>query len=832
MPTATFLARSERPQTSVSSRKGNVTRSAQNAKTCTFCKGTHFTVDCRTYSSYDARIEILKREKLCFNCLGHHRIADCKSKGKCRTCNRKHHSSLCKDALSETTEQKTPHTDSHRGSNTQNHNAKNSGTSILHSSSNLPQGQIMLKTAIAPVSSECACLDGHILFDEGAQRSFVTEKMADILELKRTGSETLQISGFGENAQKTRSLDTATINIQTETEAIPLNVLIVPKIAAPIYTYKLTSRNSAHLLGLKLAHPFMEEGRFEISVLVGADYYWNIFQDNVVRGNGPTAVQSKLGYLLSGPARGYASIPSKPTPTSTSMMNVLTSHDREEIKLERFWEIESLGIDKNETADNNYLIDYQKSSISHRDGKYHAKLPWKDEHDTLPTNETVARRRTLSVVNRLRKDPDALQMYGEIIADQERRGFIEKVENREINEATVHYIPHHPVKKDSTTTPIRIVFDCSCKAYPEAPSLNDCLSETPPSLNEITSILLRFRSQRYACTTDIEKAFLNIGLEDEDRDATRFFWLSDPRDPDSALETYRFKSILFGATCSPFILSATILKHLNSNKCQFTETLLNDLYVDNIISSFVNESRMLQYFEASRALFDKAGFNLRSWTSNSQTLRELATKLNVSDKDKITKVLGLRWDTVNDYISFANKSALHVSNPDLTKREVLRQSSVIYDPLGIMSPITVRAKIFMQLLWKQNIDWDQTLPEILIGEWDNIRLDLVKGTETEIPRWYFSDTSADTEYRIVHVFTDASQKAYGACAYIVSGANSSLIMSRNRVAPLKPISIPRLELMGAVVGARLCEHILSNVKCSRVYLWSDSMIVLSWLKSN
>jgi ribonuclease HI len=157
---------------------------------------------------------------------------------------------------------------------------------------------------------------------------------------------------------------------------------------------------------------------------------------------------------------------------------------------------------------------------------------------------------------------------------------------------------------------------------------------------------------------------------------------------------------------------------------------------------------------------------------------------------------------------------------------------VIYDPLGIMSPITVRAKIFMQLLWKQNIDWDQTLPEILIGERDNIRLYLVKGTETEIPRWYFSDTSADTEYRIVHVFTDASQKAYGACAYIVSGANSSLIMSRNRVAPLKPISIPRLELMGAVVGARLCEHILSNVKCSRVYLWSDSMIVLSWLKSN
>ena len=287
------------------------------------------------------------------------------------------------------------------------------------------------------------------------------------------------------------------------------------------------------------------------------------------------------------------------------------------------------------------MLNYQNSSISHRNGQYHAKLPWKDEHSTLPRNETVAKQRTLSVIRRLRKDPDVLQMYGDIIADQERRGFIEKVECRENDGSKVHYIPHHPVKKDSSTTPIRIVFDCSCKVSPESPSLNDCLNETPPILNDITSILLRFRSQRYACTTDIEKAFLNIGLESEDRDVTRFFWLSDPTNPESDLEVYRFKSILFGATCSPFILSATILKHLDSNKCEFTETLVKDLYVDNIISSFSDESRMLQYFETSRSLFDKVGFNLRSWTSNSEALRDLATKRNVSDKDEMTKILEL-----------------------------------------------------------------------------------------------------------------------------------------------------------------------------------------------
>ena len=102
----------------------------------------------------------------------------------------------------------------------------------------------------------------------------------------------------------------------------------------------------------------------------------------------------------------------------------------------------------------------------------------------------------------------------------------------------------------------------SRQTYP----VNDCLESTPPILNDLTNILVRFRTHRYAATTDIEKAFLHIGLDENDRDATRFLWSSDVQNPDSPLITYRFKSVLFGATCSPFILSATILKHLENNK--------------------------------------------------------------------------------------------------------------------------------------------------------------------------------------------------------------------------------------------------------------------------
>ena len=139
------------------------------------------------------------------------------------------------------------------------------------------------------------------------------------------------------------------------------------------------------------------------------------------------------------------------------------------------------------------------------------------------------------------------------------RGFIEKVKDTDLESDRVHYIPQHPVKKDSSTTPIRIVYDCSCQQSADSPCLNDCLESTPPEVTDISDILIRFRNGRYAVFSDIEKAFLHIQLDEKDRDVTRFLWLSDPSNLDSPLSTYRFKAVLFGCASSPFILNATLL---------------------------------------------------------------------------------------------------------------------------------------------------------------------------------------------------------------------------------------------------------------------------------
>ena len=219
-----------------------------------------------------------------------------------------------------------------------------------------------------------------------------------------------------------------------------------------------------------------------------------------------------------------------------------TVHKEEDTLLERFWSIESMGVELPEenSINSEFLSKYQSTIQRTPDGGYTAKLPWRNDHPPLPTNKAVSDARTRSMLRRLEKDPNALQQYDKVIRDQEERGFIERVPESSPPLKQSHYIPHHPIWKASSTTPLRIVYDCSCHQSSDSPSLNDCLQVGPPLQNDLCSILLRFRTPPIAISTDIEKAFLHVGLNEADRNYTRFFWLSDPNNPRSPFQTYRF----------------------------------------------------------------------------------------------------------------------------------------------------------------------------------------------------------------------------------------------------------------------------------------------------
>ncbi|XP_062596767.1 uncharacterized protein LOC134258250 [Saccostrea cucullata] len=529
------------------------------------CTENHFPGDCKKVTEVSARFDILKRKKLCFNCLGNHRAADCKSRNRCKKCQKKHHTSICD--MKQTKDKDEPTRSTSVNIVETSKKAETTVLNVEHRPTN-----VLLKTAIAPVSHENQTTDANILFDEGSQRSFITEKLANELEITRRRSEAIKLSTFGENGS-VQYLDSATINLITDSgELIAINVLIVPSIASPLSSYHSSEvKRLPYLQGLKLAHPVSIDSEFVISFLIGADFYWRIVENQVIRGSGPTAVKSKIGFLLSGPT----SQSSYTNSARDHIYNVIAMHTSVEQALERFWELENIGItdtpDKNDSNDKVKM--YQDKCIEFRDDKYYAKLPWKDDHSELPSNYGIALKRTQSTINRLSSNPELLKKYSAIIEEQERKGFIEKVPEDTKTSSVVHYIPHHYVKKDSSTTPIRIVYDCSCRESRDKPSLNDCLDSTPPILNDLTSILTRFRLHEFAVTTDIEKAFLHVGLHENDRDATRFLWLKDPNDVNSSLVPYRFKAVLFGATCSPFILDAFLFfpQQFGEGKRKITE---------------------------------------------------------------------------------------------------------------------------------------------------------------------------------------------------------------------------------------------------------------------
>ena len=354
-------------------------------------------------------------------------------------------------------------------------------------------------------------------------------------------------------------------------------------------------------------------------------------------------------------------------------------------------------------------------------------------------------------------------------------------------------------------------------------------------LNDLCSIILRFRLHKYGMCTDIEKAFLHVHLNEEDRDFTRFLWLRNPSDPESELITFRFRVVLFGAVCSPFILNATLLYHISQYTSATSKDMLENLYVDNIITGCESEETAITYYQTARAIMKDANFNLRSWASNSHRLVEQMHNDKTAAEPGPINVLGLQWDTTNDTMSLTLKIPIPTRHTLVTKREVLHESSKVFDPIGILSPVTVRAKILIQKLWQQDIDWDEPLNKAAEEEWLSIAADIQDAINLlSITRRYFHALNLSGQTVKLHVFADASPRAYGAVAFICGDDQVSFVMAKSRVAPLKQLSLPRLELMAALTAARLSKFIRDALHSLNIitHLWADSQIVLHWLQSN
>ena len=508
--------------------------------------------------------------------------------------------------------------------------------------------------------------------------------------------------------------------------------------------------------------------------------------------------------------------------------------------LTKFWEIKKMPEESDKNDD--IIIKFQKTIRFNKvTARYNVRLPWKLNKHDLPTNLILSKRRLNILLNSLnKKDPGLIKKYNEQLLEQVNLGFIEKVRNLKLHEGILHYVPHFPVfKTDSTTTKMRIVYDASARVSSEALSLNGCLHTGPNLMQDLTGIL-KFRTHRIAFTADIEKAFLQIELNNQDRDATRFLWLKDINKSVNSvdnLEAYRFCRVLFGAAPSPFLLNAIIRYHLNEKDNWITKDLTENMYMDNVVTGTNCDDKALEYYSLSRSYLQEVGMNLRQWTSNSTALNRRAQEDN-AHAAQTTKILGLTWNATNDMLSLSLEKMIRKSEAitKLTKRSTISFASKLFDPLGYVEPITVKAKIMILDLWKQNLSWDEDVPSEHKDQWLNWISDISNLTSVEMPRPYFLTSISN---RQPHIFCDSSQLAYGAVAYQrgMSGAEiyTAFTMAKTRVVPTKTQTLPQLELLAALLGAQLSEYLtkilqLAKTKCEVIY-WSDSQIVLSWISS-
>ncbi|XP_043064790.1 uncharacterized protein LOC122320687, partial [Drosophila ficusphila] len=398
-----------------------------------------------------------------------------------------------------------------------------------------------------------------------------------------------------------------------------------------------------------------------------------------------------------------------------------------------------------------------------------------------------------------------------------------------------YYLPHHCVfKKDSTTTKLRVVFDGSARTS-SGSSLNDVLMAGPTIQPKLFRTLLQFRTFPVALTGDICKMYRCVRVAEPDSFLQCLLWRDSPS---QEIQVYRLDTVTYGTKRASF-LSVRAMHQLaidEENSYPIgSQILKRDFYVDDLITGGNSAQDVLEIMRQTQELLGKGQFKLRKWCSNDPVVLketpepERETFLKFDDGSDITKTLGLAWDPTSDVLMFSFSPMQRILKP--SKRSVLSTIARFYDPLGLICPVITKAKIFLQQLWKEKLDWDESLPSALNSSWLKLTADIACTQQMKFPRLAVQPAGIIE----LHGFSDASINAYGGCIYAVSSSQgrreAQLLCAKSRVAPLKTLTIPKLELCAALLLSQLIREVRDmNVFSCPFFCWSDSSVVLSWIK--
>ena len=696
----------------------------------------------------------------------------------------------------------------------------------------------------------------NIMLDSGSDRSYATSTLIKKVKPIRLGQVNVAFNSFGnEHTSKQKIRSIFTLDLVTEHNLLKqIEVIEVKDICRPINITPLPSNIVNKFKAVTFNSPYTCKNTCEVKIdlIIGIDQYWNIMKDNhpFYRFNQLVAQPSILGWILSGNAsvsNSEISTKGKELNRTNSEFNTFVNLTVSDEQLASFWDLETVGIlqeEQNDKLVKNVTISMflERLEYSHKLKAYRVSLPWRNPaiRYSLGNNYLHALKRLQHLHKKtFSNDPLLQSKYYAVFKDYFKEGIAEVIPAHEIKpynlyDYPVFYLPHRAVIKIGSSSPIRPVFDASATTNTGI-SLNDAIDSGPSLYPDLVEILIRFRRWPIALSGDICKAFLQIYVNEIDCNVHRFLLFLDGK-----LTHCRLKRVPFGNTSSPFLLNATIKYHLSLYpKSNVITELLDNLFVDNFLTGADTRAEAEQLYEGACHILRDAGFKLDKWSTNDGNLLQIFSENQVCNLSQ--KYLGLEWNESKDSIHF--KNFLNIKEcKTFTKRSMLSLICSIFDPLGLIAPYVLYGKILFQRIWRLGPQqkWDSPLPEeitLAFKEWLQSSVDL---NQFYCQRPYFSHSwknvaaSAD-----ILVFSDASEDGYGAVAYLRIGSQdmgykASFIAAKTRVAPVKKLTLPRLELMGALLAARLGVFARNALRLdnAEISCYTDSTIVLHWIKGD
>lgn len=823
-------------------------------KCCALCSDNHHIFNCKKFSEMTVkdRQDFVKTKRLCFNCFSPtHVVSRCRRKyTRCKRCGKLHHSLLHieRDESEQKNEKLIDSKPTVTGRPSEMNGGKPNTLSNFNEtyiSSNFSKEHVTNNVLLATANVFVRSSNGYrrivrVLLDQGSQASFVTESTVQFLSLPRKPVSGW-VSGVGEGQMRIKHMVSLVVESRHDPKAtVSVNAYVLRSLTTLLPTTDLSAPKWSDLESLELADPgYATPGR--IDILLGAEVYSDILLDGILKHpqENLLAQNTILGWVLSG----------KMSSESTSARRKFTNlhvQVKEDEMLKQFWELENepnsidRKLSKEEERCENY---YDATTMRDKEGRYIVKLPFKDEDPVCHYGNTceLAGKRLEFLERKLSRDKKLKEEYTRVMDEYINLNHMIEVDLERINNPKSVYLPHHAVlREDKTTSKLRVVFDASCKDSINGISLNDCLLVGPKLQQDLRHILMRWRMHKICIAADIVKMYRMIRVAEEDTEYQRVLWRSSP---DKPITHFRLLRLTFGTACAPYLAVKTLQRLANDEQLKYpraSKIAKNDFYMDDLLTGCESIEEAKTIYNDMNKLMSLGGFELQKWTSNYDKLLCYIGK-NTSDNDSLQikanksliKILGVSWNRGTDIFEYTlNLSA--VKQP-ITKRQILSDVAKLYDPLGWLAPVVVLAKILIQKLWKTRLQWDETVTGDLLVEWLTYREKLNNIKHISIPRWLHYSQKTKVE---LHAFADASKVAYGTAMYIrvieEDQIYTTLVSAKTKVAPIeKEVSIPRLELCGAVLASKLLSEISQVMKVPKenLYAWSDSKIVLAWLKA-